>query len=94
MINFVVIMIGAGVDYVAVSAVLEFTRGSMRECHTVQLIQDDECELPVENFFANLTLLSGRPVIIIDPFITEVIIDDSSENDCGESNPCNYTNHV
>ena len=85
-------MIGAGVDYVAGSAELEFTRGSVRVCHTVQLIQDEECELPVENFFANLTLLSGRPVISINPFITEIIIDDSSENDCGESIPRHYAN--
>ena len=79
-----VIIIGAGLDYVAVSAELEFSRGSVRECHTVQLIQDEDCELPVENFFANLTLLTGSPVIIISPSITEVIIDDFSESDCGE----------
>ena len=53
-------------------------------CHNVEIIQDDECEPTPENFFADLTILRGNPVIILDPESTEVFIDDANETDCGE----------
>ena len=71
-------------DYESTSAQLEFVAGSERVCHNVIILQDTECELFPENFFASLTLMKGNPVIIINPNITEVIIDDSNENDCGK----------
>ena len=76
----------AGVDYESDSAELTFVRGSMRECHTVNIIPDEECEQPPENFFSVLRLVRGSPVIAINPSTTEVVIDDSNEPDCSESN--------
>ena len=75
---------GQGVDYESTSAQLEFVAGSERVCHNVIILQDTECEPFPESFFASLTLMKGNPVIIINPNITEVIIDDSNENDCGK----------
>ena len=62
---------------------LMFVRGSMRECHSVQILQDDECELTPESFSANLAYVSGIPIITIDPPRTGVFIDDSNEQECG-----------
>ena len=73
-----------GIDYEPTSAMLSFSTGSERDCHTITILQDTDCEQTPENFFANLTLTSGSPVIIIDPELTEIIIDDSNETDCGK----------
>ena len=73
-------------DYESDSAELMFVRGSMRECHTVNIIPDEECEQHPENFFSVLRLVRGSPVIAINPSTTEVVIDDSNEPDCSESN--------
>ena len=71
-------------DYESTSAILRFSSGSERECHSIAILQDTECEQISENFFANLTLMMGSPVIIINPQLTEIIIDDSNETDCGK----------
>ena len=63
---------------------LEFTRGSIRECHTVDILLDDVCEEPPENFFADLAYVSGIPTINIITPTTEVIIDDTAEEECGK----------
>ena len=61
-----------------------FTPGSMRKCHNVSILQDDDCEQPPEDFFADLAYVSGiQPVNITIP-TTEVIIDVSGEQECGK----------
>ena len=73
------------IDYVGQSANLEFARGESRQCHTVVITQDEFCEFPEpEDFFANLAYVSGIQDIIIVRERTRVIIDDSSEPECGE----------
>ena len=65
---------------------LEFARGDSRRCHTVDIIQDNLCEHPVpENFFADLAYVSGIQDITIVRDVTQVLIDDSNEPECGES---------
>ena len=76
----------AGEDYVAVIRMpLNFPRGTERVCHTITILQDDDCEVLSENesFFSELSLESGVGVIIIEPPTAEVIIDDTEEPQCG-----------
>ena len=58
-----------------------FVRGSMGVCHSVPILQDDECEPTPETFSANLAYVSGIPIITINPASTEVFID---EPECGK----------
>ena len=62
---------------------LTFVHGSMRECHSVPILHDDECEPTPETFSANLAYVSGIRIITIDPPTTDVFIDDSNETECG-----------
>ena len=75
---------GPGKDSSGVTAILEFDCFSNRECHDVTLIQDDECEPIPENFFADLSLVTGSNVIV-DPALIRVDSDDSLEDEWGES---------
>ena len=68
-----------------------FTPGSTRECHTVSILQDDDCEQPLEDFFADLAYVSGIQPININISTTRVIIDDSGEPECGKYNSMNHT---
>ena len=57
-----------------------FARGDTRQCHLVQILNDDICERPlVEDFFSDLALVSGTPVIVVDPERAQVLIDDSED---------------
>ena len=70
-------------DYVSDSGLLMFVTGDDRQCHRVQIVNDDDCERPeLEQFFSRLAYVSGTPVIIVDPDTARVIIDDS--RDCGK----------
>ena len=73
-----------GSDYGGVSVNLMFSHGDTRQCHRVDILQDDDCEMPAENFFADLAYISGILPITIDPVTTQVTIDDSSEPECGK----------
>ena len=76
----------AGEDYVAVIRMpLNFPRGTERVCHTITILQDDDCELLPENefFFSDLALESGILDILIDPPTAQVVIDDRAEPECG-----------
>ena len=86
----------AGTDYVAQSVNLTFSHGDMEICHTVDILQDDECESMPENFFSDLEYVSGIQTIDIMPDTTEVFIDDSNEPECGECriNCRSKVNHV
>ena len=64
---------------------LEFARGESESCHIVDILQDELCEHPVpENFFADLAYVSGIQDITIVRDVTQVLIDDSNEPECGE----------
>ena len=70
----------AGQDYLASSGRLVFERGDTRQCHMVQILNDDVCERPsAEDFFSFLALVSGTPVIIVRPDRALVLIDDSED---------------
>ena len=76
----------SGDDYVGVvDEILMFAEGMDRVCHNVTILQDNECEiLRVEDFFSDLSYVSGDPPITIAPDAARVIIDDSNEPECGE----------
>lgn len=66
-------------DYLADSGVLVFSTGDDRQCHRVRIVDDEFCD--PEQFFSNLALVPGAPVIIIDPASAQIFIQDS---DCGK----------
>ena len=71
-------------DYVAVSLErLDFTIGQERECHEVDIIDDEICE-PLEDFFSDLIFGGGIQPISIEPSQTRVVIDDTDQEECGE----------
>ena len=74
----------AGVDYEQQSVNLEFSRGSVTKCHNVTILHDDDCELPMEKFFADLSYISGIQTINIIFPTTEVNIHESNEPECGK----------
>ena len=52
----------------------------------MNILQDSSCEHPdLEDFFVNLAYVSGMQNINIVQDRTRVLIDDSSEPECGES---------
>ena len=75
-------------DYAAINRHdLVFNQGERRACHTVQITQDNICEIvsePYEDFFSNLQYVSGTMPIIISRNQTRVLIDDTNEPECGE----------
>ena len=76
----------AGSDYVVVTGEsLMFPRSIVRGCHTVTIIQDNECEILPKNkfFFSDLSLESGVGEIIFLSPTAQVIIDDTAEPECG-----------
>ena len=67
----------------AVSVALVFAVGDERVCHQVVIIDDTYCEPTPESLFADLSLLTGD-LVTVEPDVTEIIIDDSDGDDCGE----------
>ena len=66
-------------DYLSDSGVLVFNTGDSEQCHHIQIVDDNYCD--PGQFFSNLALMSGAPVITVDPPKAEIVILDS---DCGE----------
>ena len=64
----------------ATSDDLVFSHGDTRQCHRVEVIVDEICELTPESFFVNMLLISG-PDVFINPNLTEVLI---SGEQCGK----------
>lgn len=61
-----------------------FSRGDTRACLTIGILDDSNCEDdPNENFFLNLTYVSGMQPITVEPLTAQVIIDDTGEPECG-----------
>ena len=75
----------AGYDYVAVAnEALVFNTGDMLVCHTITIIDDNECEIdPNEQFFSDLFFVSGSQPTI-DPDRATVIINDTVEPECSK----------
>ena len=64
---------------------LAFSIGDVRVCHTVHIIDDVVCEdNPNESFFSSLDVGSREQAIIVEPSLTEVIIDNTNQPECGE----------
>ena len=63
--------------------VLDFAVGQTTACHDVNIIDDNICEN--DSFFFNLVLDGGEQPIGVDPEQIQVIIDDTTEPECGES---------
>ena len=61
-----------------------FASGTTSECHSATILNDDNCELSLEDFFADLAYVSGHPIININIPTTRVIIEDSNEPECGK----------
>ena len=63
-----------------------FPRGTVRVCHNITIIQDNECEIlpDDESFFSDLERESGVGEIILEPPTAQVIIDDTAEPECGQ----------
>ena len=58
-------------------------------CHTVNITDDNVCENePNEQFFSDLSYVSGIQPVNIDPARATVIIDDSAEPECGKCIVC------
>ena len=72
-------------DYDAVMGEpLQFNQGDERVCHIITINPDNECEEPYEDFFSNLTLVSGvQPITVTQPR-AQVIINDSMEPECSK----------
>ena len=71
-------------DYTGQSHVLlSFDTGDTVQCHTVEINDDDLCEQLPEDFFSELTYVSGIMAIIVNPDTARVIINDDNEPECG-----------
>ena len=93
--TFLVILINivAPEDYISDSGLLTFAIGDDRECHSVEIANNELCEEPVlEHFFSNLTLESGIPRITVHPDGAKVIIDDT--DDCGKYSLSQYCFYI
>ena len=71
-------------DYVALNVFLSFNVGDTQLCHAVNIVDDNTCEEPSESFFLSLTVGTGENISIQLP-LTEVVISDEDEPECGES---------
>lgn len=75
-------------DYVLLNVFLSFNVGDVRLCHMITIVDDNTCEEPSERFFLSLTVETGENISIQLP-LTEVVISDDVEPECGER--CNTT---
>ena len=64
-------------------------------CHTVAIMNDSICEIdPNEQFFSDLSYVSGIQPITIDPERATVVIDDTNEPECGKYRKCKMHSHT
>ena len=73
---------------------LVFNTGDRRQCHTVNIVNDDDCEQPAENFFSDLSYVSGELPVTINPDRTTVFIDDDNEAECGKITECGNVSYI
>ena len=61
-----------------------FSVGDKVRCQSIGLIDDIICEPSLEDFFANLVLLSGKQPITVTRSQARVLINDSAQSECGK----------
>ena len=66
-------------DYISASGTLTFETGDTRQCYPVQIVDDEFCDPGL--FLTNIALITGEPVITVEPSMAEINIMDP---DCGE----------
>ena len=71
-------------DYLGQVMDIQFNVGDARICYNISIIDDSICEGTSENFLSQLSLISGS-AIQFQLGITEVIIEDDLEPECGQS---------
>ena len=69
---------------------LVFNAGDDRQCHTINNVDDNDCEQPPENLFTDLCYVSGQQVVTINPVRTTVFIDNDNEPEYGKITDCGY----
>ena len=74
-------------DYVAVSGqLIQFNAGDVTRNHTIEIVDDDECEKdPNEHFFSNISNTSGISTISVTVPQTTITINDTDELECGKN---------
>ena len=76
-----------GSDYIGiVDFELIFSAGDDRQCHNVNITDDDDCEKEAnESFFSILSYASGKmPIVITLHIATRIEIGDTAEPECGK----------
>ena len=68
-------------DYLSITGILAFNTGDDRQCHDVEIVNDDIYENELEQFVSNLALVSGAPATV-DPESAQVIINDNDDCKC------------
>ena len=64
---------------------LVFNAGDMNKSHTINILDDSECEInPNEHFFIELVYVSGNIEVDVVSNRTTVEINDVNEAECGE----------
>ena len=66
-------------DYISTSGTLTFQTGDTRRCYPVQIVDDEFCDPGL--FLTNIALITGEPVITVEPNVAEI---DIMDPDCGE----------
>ena len=69
-------------DYTSSTGILTFNTGNDRQCHDVEIVDDELCEEPSEQFFSNLALESGAPVTVDPPTARVIIFDNLGDCVC------------
>ena len=83
-----------GSDYEELDGeVILFPAGADYVTHTINITQDTLCEIATnpegdEQFLSVIQSTSGPGTVIVDQHLATVIIDDSSEPECGEYKQC------
>ena len=75
--------VGASIDFIPPEVLLSFSTGDRRACYNTTIVDDDICEEQSETFFSSLTVATGESILIDIP-LTEVIISDDMEPECGQ----------
>ena len=79
-------------DYNAVNGeIIQFNTGDTNKQHRITINDDPFCEVPDEQFFSDITLVSGIPMIDVTVPRAVVIITNDSIPDCGK---CKIDTHV
>ena len=78
-----------GADYIADNVELQLYLGDIQVCHTIDILHDNICEHPLnEFFFSDLAYVSGVQPITIAPPTAQVVIDDTAEPECEYKDYC------